>query len=429
VDAREPDTLKLVEELKTAFAADDADRVRAIFGDHPQLKALINEPVGPFDSPAILNVCSTKMMDVLLGAGADINARSRWWAGGFGLLDSASPELAAYAIERGARVDVHAAARLGMMDRLRELIARDARLVHARGGDGQTPLHFASTIEVAAYLLDHGAEIDARDVDHESTAAQYMVKDRQDVARYLVSRGCRTDLLMAAALGDLELARRLLDADPACIRTRVSDEFFPMVNQKAGGTIYQWTLGFHVSAHQVARKFGHQQVLQLLSDRSPVDVRLIDACWVADEPMVQAMCREHPAIVAGLPDADRRQVAHAARNNRSAVVRLMLECGWPVDARGQHQATPLHWAAFHGNVEMTDAILRFNPPLEAVDADFNGTPLRWAIYGSEHGWYSKTGNYGATAEALIRAGAKRPRVIEGSPVVQDVLRRYSSTSI
>jgi hypothetical protein len=429
MDARGPETLKLVDEVKTAFGADDADRVRAILERHPQLKPLINEPVGPFDSPAILNVCSTKMLDVLLEAGADINARSRWWAGGFGLLDSASPELAAYAIERGALVDVHAAARLGMMDRLRELIARDATSVHARGGDGQTPLHFASTIEVAAYLLDHGAEIDARDIDHESTPAQYMVKERQDVARYLVSRGCHTDLLMAAALGDVDLARQHLDTDPACIRMRVSDESFPMANKKAGGTIYQWTLGFHVSPHQVARKFGHQHVLTLLLDRSPVDVKLIDACWMADEPRVQAIRHEHPAIIAGLSEADLRQVAHAARNNQSAVVRLMLECGWPVDARGQHHATPLHWAAFHGNPEMTDTILRFAPPLEAVDADFNGTPLRWAVYGSEHGWYSKTGNYGATAEALIRAGARRPSLIEGSPEVQRVLRRYSSTSI
>ena len=182
------------------------------------------------------------------------------------------------------------------------------------------------------YLLDCGADIDARDVDHESTPAQYMVKERQDVARYLVTRGCRTDLLMATALGDLDLARRHLDVDPGCIRMRVNDEFFPMVNPRAGGTIYQWTLGFHVSAHQVARKFGHQDVLTLLLERTPVDARLIDACWMADEPTVQAIRREHPGIVESLSEGDRRQVAHAARNNQSAAVRLMLECGWPVDA-------------------------------------------------------------------------------------------------
>jgi ankyrin repeat protein len=428
MDTPGPEILKLVDEVKAAFAADDATRVRGILDRHPQLKALINEPVGPFDSPAIVNVCSNEMLDVLLDAGANVNARSRWWAGGFGLLDSAGPELAAYAIERGALVDVQAAARLGMMDRLRELIARDPSAVHARGGDGQTPLHFASTVEVAAYLLDHGGNIDARDVDHESTPAQYMVKERQDVARFLISRGCHTDLLMATAVGDRDLTRQHLDADPACIRMRVNDEFFPMVNPKAGGTIYQWTLGFHASAHQVARKFGHQHVLTLLLDRSPVDVKLIDACWTADEPTARGIRQEHPAIVAGLSEADRRQVAHAARNNQDAVVRLMLECGWPVDARGQHRATPLHWAAFHGNAEMAETILRFGPPLEATDADFNGTPLVWAIHGSGHGWYCRTGNYGATVESLIRAGAKRPGIIAGSTVVQDVLRRYASTS-
>src|SRR5262249_14611430 len=151
------------------------------------------------------------MVDVLLRAGANINARSHWWAGSFGVLDD-DHGLAPFLIERGAKVDVHAAARLGMQDRLQELISAQPALVHARGGDGQTPVHFAATVQVAEYLLDQGAEVDALDVDHESTAAQYMVRDRQEVARRLVARGCRTDLLMAAALGDLELVRKHLDA-------------------------------------------------------------------------------------------------------------------------------------------------------------------------------------------------------------------------
>jgi ankyrin repeat protein len=117
-------------------------------------------------------------------------------------------------------------------------------------------------------------------------------------------------------------------------------------------------------------------------------------------------------------------VAHAARNNETSVVRLMLDCGWPVDARSQHEATPLHWAAFHGNDEMARVILRFGPPLEATDLDFNGTPLGWAIYGSEHGWSLKPGNHAATAEALLKAGAKAPDVAAGTEPVRDVLRRY-----
>src|ERR1700678_1789582 len=140
------DTKDPVELIKHAFESDDVGRVRALIDEHPDLKARINEPWGPFDSPLIVNVRSRPMLDALLDAGADLNAKSRWWAGGLGLLDWASPELAAYAIERGAFVDVHAAARLGMLDRLRELIADDPKLVHARGGDGKTPLHCASNV-------------------------------------------------------------------------------------------------------------------------------------------------------------------------------------------------------------------------------------------------------------------------------------------
>ena len=421
-----PELAAALDEAGRAFQADDADGVRRVLDRHPDLRAMIDEPAGPFDSPAIINVRSRAMLDVLLDAGADINARSRWWAGGFGLLDSAKPELARYAIERGANVDVHAAARLGMMGQLREFVERDQGSVHARGGDGQTPLHFASSIEVAEYLLDRGADIDARDVDHESTPAQYMLDGRQDVARHLVSRGCRTDILMAAALGDLDLVRRHLDANPDSVRMRVSSDHFPMANERAGGTIYQWTLGFHVSAHDVARSFGHQQVLRLLRERSPVDVQLLDACWAGEHAAARRIVAERPDVSASLSERHRRQVAHAARNNNTAAVSLMLECGLPVDARGQHHATPLHWAAFHGNAEMTESILRFHPPLEAADAHYGGTPLRWAIYGSEHGWHCRTGDYGAAVEALLRAGARRPAEISGSPIVQDVLWRHVS---
>ena len=102
MDSTSADSPDLVDQIRKAFEADDAGRVRALIDEHPELKPKINEPWGPFDTPLIVNVRSRKMLDVLLDAGADLNAKSRWWAGGFGLLDWASPELAAYAIERGA---------------------------------------------------------------------------------------------------------------------------------------------------------------------------------------------------------------------------------------------------------------------------------------------------------------------------------------
>jgi len=415
----------VIEQIKAAFRKDDAATVHELLERHPELKANINEPLADFDSPAILGVRSREMLDVLLAAGADINAKSRWWAGGFGLLHSASPEVSAYAIERGAIVDVHAAARLGMLEKLTELVAADPELVHARGGDGQTPLHFVPQggIEIAKYLLDHGAAIDARDVDHESTPTQWMVRDRQDITRYLISRGCQTDILMAAALGDVDLVRKHLEADPDAIRMRVSDEYFPMVGGKTGGTIYQWTLGWYVSAHQVAKDFGHEHIFQFLMERSSDEIKLITACWLGGEATLNSLLAADSNLAARLLEPEQRQLAHAARNNNLTAVRLMLAIGLPVDACSQHSATSLHWAAFHGNAEMVELILRRNPPLEVTDKDFQSTPLGWAIYGSEHGWQRDTGNYAATVEALLRAGAKPPQEVAGSAEVKQVLLR------
>jgi hypothetical protein len=418
------DPMTLVHE---ALRNDDATLFRKVIERHPDLKARINQPAEEgFHSPIITLARSRRMLDAMLAAGADINAMSTWWAGGFGLLHTAPAHVAEYAVQRGAVVDVHAAARLGRMDTLRELVEADQNLVHARGGDGQTPLHFAATAEVAAFLLDRGAEIDALDVDHESTPAQYMVQDRQDVLRYLIRRGCKTDILMAAALGDIELARRHLEADPGCIRVRVSQGYFPMVGGKTGGTIYQWALGWHVSAHQVARRFGHEEMWRFLNEHSPTDVLLLNACWLHDEAGMRSILRRDPEVLARISEPDRQQVAHAARNNDCEAVGLMLAAGLPVDSRGQHSATPLHWAAWHGNAPMVELILRYNPALEDARNDFNGTPLRWAIHGSENGWHRETGDYARTVELLIGAGAKLPPSVTGSESVKRVLQKHMS---
>jgi ankyrin repeat protein len=410
--------------LRQAFAEDDATLFRELLERHPQLKARIDEPIAAFDSPVITQARSREMLDVLLAAGANINVRSNWWAGGFGLLDTAAPELANYAIERGARVTVHAAARLGRIDQLRDLLHANPQLVHARGGDGQTPLHFARTVAVAELLLAQGADIDARDVDHESTPAQYMVRDRPDVARYLVRRGCHTDLLLAAALGDLALARRHLELEPQCIRLRVTPEYFPKRSPHAGGTIYQWTLGWFISPHEVAHQFGHRDMLQMLMEHSPADVRLLAACWMADETEVRSLLARHPGLMARLHLDDRRHVALAARNHRAEAVSLMLAVGFPVDATGEHEATPLHWAAFHGSTEMTRAILAYRPPLEQKDRSFQSSPLGWAIHGSVHGWYAKTGDYPEVVELLLNAGAQPPADrSKGTEAVKAVLRK------
>jgi hypothetical protein len=252
-----------------------------------------------------------------------------------------------------------------------------------------------------------------------------MVRDRQDVARYLVSRGCRTDVLLVSALGDEARVRQHLDSDPLAIRTSVSDECFPKRNPHGGGTIYTWTLGAGKTAHIVASDFGRDRVLRLLMERTPDELKLAIACEMGDEATANTLLASDPTLVERLTAFERRKLPDAARDGNATAVRLMLAAGFPVDARGQHGATPLHWAGFNGDGEMARDLLRYSPPLEIHDRDFDGTPLFWTIYGSEQGWRRATGNYAGTVELLLNAGAQLPEKtdVEGSEAVRDVLRR------
>ncbi|NUQ29036.1 MAG: ankyrin repeat domain-containing protein [Acidobacteriaceae bacterium] len=428
--------------LSAAIKSNQAALVREVVTRHPSLRATINEPLPDysFDAPAIVAAVqrnNREMIDVLLDAGADVNARTRWWAGSFGVLDSSGSELAAYLISRGATVDIHAAARLGMIDRVRELLAVDPKLVHARGGDGQLPLHFAATYEIASLLVHRGAEIDARDIDHESTAAQYMACTRQmlewrepyrhDVARFLIEFGAKTDILMASAIGDLSLVERILNHDPETIRTTVSERYFPKQNPRSGGSIYFYGFGMTKSPHMIAHEFGHTAVFELLMQRSPAWLRLINAAEVGEDARVQSILSEHPNLFQKLsPNAARRIVGTAVRNNARAV-ELLVTHGWPATATLENNQTALHYAAWHGNLEMVNALLRHSAVVNIFETEHGGSPLAWALHGSLNSWHRETGDYAGVSRALLAAGAQIPkpeRPLEATPEVLEIIEQH-----
>jgi hypothetical protein len=229
---------------------------------------------------------------------------------------------------------------------------------------------------------------------------------------------------MAAALGDLQLVEKLLEADPECIRMRVSDEYFTVIGFGKAGTIYQWQLGWHVSAVQVARSYDNQAVFDLLMERCPEEEKLLNACWLHDEPMVTSLLKRQPDLAEKLPPAGRRHVAHAARNDDAIAARLMVAAGLPVNVFSQHHASALHWAAFHGNTELAQLFVKHRAALENTDNEYKGTPLNWAMYGSVNAWHPEQGDHPATVELLFAAGAKLPKQLSGTEAVKEVLRNH-----
>jgi ankyrin repeat protein len=420
-------------QIHDAFCRKDAGEVRRLLEQHPGLRARINDPVFSFNSPAIVAFAKdAALVDVLLDFGADPNRKSAWWAGGFHALYSATGAAAERLIAAGAVVDACAAAHLDRPDILTRLIAGNPACVHERGGDGQTPLHFARSREVIDLLLAAGADIDARDVDHRATAAEWMLDRKRDAgryefSRYLVERGATADIFLAAAHGLTARARSILEAQPDALRLRTSQGDY---GEKPPSSfhIYFWTIGDSRSPLDVALQFDQRETFDVMAVfATPVD-RLLVACRQADAATARAIVRDHPGIVSSLAPSEQRALADAAWNGNAPAVALMLELGFDPRVPGHDSGTALHLAAWEGSTETVHALLQHSDARELVairDANYGGTPLGWCCHGSLHG--NQTHDHAGVARLLLAAGAKPDADMDASASVKAVLGHGDAT--
>jgi ankyrin repeat protein len=414
--------------MHIAFSRHDVNAVRTLFESHPELRKRINEPLFAFDSPAIVAFAKDPtMVDVLLDFGADPNRRSDWWAGGFHALYSATGAAADRLIAAGAIPDACAAAHLDRPDLLARMIADNPAHVHERGGDGQTPLHFATSRAVIDLLLAAGADIDARDVDHRSTAAEWMLDQKRgagrfELARYLVERGASADIFLAAALGLTDRVLAMLGADPKLLDLRTGRGDYAE-RPPSSYHIYFWTIGDSRSPLDVAAQFEQQETVRaMLEFASPVQ-RFLLACRRGDEAQARQALAEHPGIVESMTSDDHRAITDAAWNGDARAVALMSELGFDPRTPGPDTGTALHCAAWEGSAE-TVAVLVRRPDahtlLAITDALHGGTPLGWCCHGSRFG--NTSHDHAGVARLLLEAGADPgPGPIEASPSVEAVL--------
>ena len=311
------------------------------------------------------------MMRVLVEAGADVNARSGWEPGGSGVLDGERVELWVKEWradgtpvmtelfndfrQRGLTVDAHAAANLGDLAMLRRLIDERPDCVNERGRDGASPLHMARTPAIVDVLVDCGADVDMRDIDHGATPAQWAI-DEPAVCTRLIERGATPDIYIACALGDIEIADRVLAEHPDALRSR-SNHGPHMDGRPPGGHMYIYRMGVGMRPLPFAStKSQDEFVEQLLQRASPAE-QLIHAAWTGDRSRAQALVGAHPGLVDSLVPAEARAISDAAWNNNCRGVALMLEVGFPVDARGDDRGTPLDRAAVRGYADIVEVLL------------------------------------------------------------------------
>ncbi len=396
VDALE--TPVLLERMKELIQGGDADGLDRLLHRRASLRRRLNDPMFGFDVPPVVQAAhhpqARRLLPVLVRHGADPNGRSRWWAGGFSALDSAQDETVDLLLSLGARWDVWSAAGHGRVDVLRGLLDAAPNLVSAPGGDGETPLHFAKDVATVELLIERGADLERKDVDHESTPIQYQIQNL-DVVRLLLRRGARGDVFTAVVLDDIDLLRKVLEADPEASSARIGKAPFATVASE-GGHIYDYKLGRGKTPQQVAARSRAFNVRRALEGMSP-SRDLVAAAWLEDAATVARL--KGTAI----DPEDSRAIAHAAQEGRMETARLLLEAGFDPRATGMDSGTSLHVAAWFGHLPLV-RLLAPRVPLDLPDAHHGSPPLGWACHGAMWSRNPK-GDYPGVVEALILAGA------------------------
>lgn len=169
--------------------------------------------------------------------------------------------------------------------------------------------------------------------NHVSTVMWAVYNGKVEIARLLVNRGKRLTFHEACALGETDLALRMLDSDPSLLQSRSPDGY-----PAAGLPIF----------------FRHPELARLLIERGA------DVNAAADN--AQRVAPVHAAAAVG----------------DHATMRLLLERGADPNARQQVDYTALHAAATHGDVEMARILLAAGADRHARASD-GSTPAEVAV--------------------------------------------------
>jgi ankyrin repeat protein len=270
-------------------------------------------------------------------------------------------------------------------------------------GHRPTKSNAKQVFEGARWLLEHGADPNVSSYEYEGRPIHLAA-----------SGGWGTDMLDLLWKHGADLTVRRKDVESAQVA--------------ASHVLRPDTVGLsRGSAYSLAARYGQTHAMDWLrehgaqTDLTPTEEFFV-ACGRGDESAVHAILAARPELVSSLSEEDKLVLAFAAGDGKVEAVRLMLLAGMPMTIRGDTGGTPLHQAAWYGQLEVVKLLLAHHAPLEEKDTTYGGTPLGWACHGSMN-CRNPNGDYPAIVEALIRAGAEILSGHSGTEEVNAVLRR------
>jgi hypothetical protein len=343
-----------------------------------------------------------------------------------------------------------AAVVLGDAARVEAELRRDPRAaIRVDPGSGWTGLHLACAsrfhvdparapglAKVARLLLDAGADIDGksggrrcwRPLECAVTSAGSS-RNNEPIIRLLLDRGAplRSETLLAAlyAAGGtwcLELLTEAAAGAPepltdALVEAVAEADLDAVGVLLAAGADPDLSGPEGRSARRRALTAGVAATVELLGGGGddPVD-RLLEAIVTGDGDAARGVAGAVPGLVDGLESADRATLVAAAEHGNVASIGLMLELGFPIEARREGTdddgATALHAGSWAGSVDTVALLLARGADLRARDTRWQSQPLGWALVGSGEGPDSAPApDWVATVALLLDAGASLDGII------------------